>query len=174
MQRRTLLLNGDWDPLGFIDDIRAIKLIVKGKVDIVNVGVGDPVWHDTYAYVNGTMLVPVILRLVKRVTRTIRMSRFSTRTIFRRDGWRCQYCQKVIVGREATIDHVMPKSRGGVTSWTNCVTACHACNRKKMNMTPREAGMVLLTDPHPPSTFISMMEGVSTWHDAWNVFLKRR
>jgi 5-methylcytosine-specific restriction endonuclease McrA len=71
----------------------------------------------------------------------------SRRNILERDGHTCQYCGHF----GDTIDHVHPRSRGGGNSWANCVCACAPCNRKKKNMTPREAGMKLLSQPRRPS-----------------------
>ena len=68
---------------------------------------------------------------------------FSRRNIFKRDRYVCQYCGSQPGSEELTIDHVVPRSQGGVSSWTNCVLACMTCNKRKADRTPEQAGMML-------------------------------
>ena len=75
---------------------------------------------------------------------------FNRRNIFKRDRFTCQYCGKQPDRQELTIDHVMPRSRGGGSSWSNCVLACLGCNRRKADRLPAEAGMKLRNDPVRP------------------------
>jgi 5-methylcytosine-specific restriction endonuclease McrA len=76
---------------------------------------------------------------------------FSRRNLFKRDRFTCQYCGEQPGTEELTIDHVLPRSRGGVSTWENCVLACIECNHRKANMTPAEAGMPLKKDPARPN-----------------------
>lgn len=75
---------------------------------------------------------------------------FTRRNVYRRDGFRCQYCGIKPGPDHLTIDHVVPRSRGGTTTWDNCVTACFRCNATKANRSTRETGMHLRTTPHEP------------------------
>jgi 5-methylcytosine-specific restriction endonuclease McrA len=76
---------------------------------------------------------------------------FSRRNLYRRDGHRCQYCKRREPTGKLSIDHVIPRSRGGPTSWENCVLACVRCNTKKGNRTPKESGLTLLKPPRRPA-----------------------
>jgi 5-methylcytosine-specific restriction endonuclease McrA len=114
------------------------------------------------------------MRVIKRVNRKWRQPRFRKRVLFNRDNWKCQYCNAVLVAKTVTIEHVFPRSRGGTNSWTNCVTACKPCNRKKGNRTPEEAGMKLLSKPVTPSAmdFWDAMKS-NVWHKDWDLFLQK-
>jgi 5-methylcytosine-specific restriction endonuclease McrA len=101
--------------------------------------------------------VPAILRLIKLIRSIYRAGvTFSKRNVFVRDGFRCAYCGS---HRERlSIDHIIPRSRGGRTSFENCVAACKSCNLKKGGRTPSEAGMYLRTKAYQPtiSEFLRM------------------
>ncbi|MCP3859614.1 MAG: HNH endonuclease, partial [Phycisphaeraceae bacterium] len=98
---------------------------------------------------------------------------FSRRNLFLRDRERCQYCGAKPGTRELTIDHVMPRSRGGRTEWTNCVLACGRCNRRKANRTPAEAGLRLHKEPRipPPRFELALLPGKRV---SWEQFLRSR
>lgn len=100
-----------------------------------------------------TLALPTVIRVLNRVKRTPRKSiAFSKKNILRRDNYTCQYCgesQKVL-----TVDHVIPKSRGGKTTWRNVVVACKPCNLKKGNQTAREAGLKLNKKPLKPDYYL--------------------
>ncbi len=142
---RIILLNSDFTFLNTIGWKKAICLVVKEKVEVVKdstrkVGCNDRTFE---------MFVPSILRLV-RLVKTVytRKAAFTAGNLLIRDNHACQYC-----GDKAgplTIEHVFPRSRGGKTSFENCVIACMGCNGKKGNRTPREAGMQLRSTPYPP------------------------
>jgi 5-methylcytosine-specific restriction endonuclease McrA len=94
--------------------------------------------------------------------------------LFNRDNWKCQYCGTKLGWHNITIDHVMPASRGGGTSWLNCVSACRPCNRRKDCKTPDEAGMKLLKKPANP-TALHFWDALKTdcWHEDWDTFVPR-
>ena len=97
---------------------------------------------------------------------------FTRRNLYKRDCFVCQYCAVGFTPRDLTIDHVVPTSRGGAHSWTNCVTSCEACNAKKANRTPQECGLRLLNQPKMPKwTPIAGMLPASR-PDSWGKFLK--
>ncbi len=104
-------------------------------------------WIRTVQY---QIQVPRIIRLLSydRVPRT--SVKFNRRNVFLRDGHRCQYCGQHFPRHQLSLDHVLPRSRGGEDSWENMVCACLTCNVRKGGRTPREAGMHLLTEPHKP------------------------
>lgn len=98
---------------------------------------------------------------------------FSRRNLYRRDGYSCQYCGRRRPPDELSIDHVMPRSRGGKTSWENCVLACVRCNTKKANKTLRESGFMLLRAPSKP-TWSPLLESIPQAHPpSWGKFLDR-
>ena len=132
---QVILLNADYNFLNILHWKRAFALISKGKVEVLKFG--DKVIHDAAGRI---LQIPVVLRLVKLI-RTIYKTRvpFSKKNVFVRDGFRCVYCGTE--GVRFTIDHVTPKSKGGKSSFENCVTSCKPCNNGKGNRTCSEARM---------------------------------
>jgi len=102
--------------------------------------------------------IPSVVRLFRMVRRPPGRLALSRKNVFRRDRYTCQYCGAR--GVELTLDHVTPRSRGGRTTWENLVTACKACNTKKGNRTPEEAGMRLLKRPRAPLYFEVIVLGL--------------
>ena len=138
----VLVLNASYEYLNVTSLRRAIKLLYKDKAEMVEVVEGEMIascHHDHD--------LPSVIRMNYYIRRPYREVPLSRRNLLERDGHVCQYCG----GHGDTIDHIMPRSRGGEDSWTNCVCACAPCNRKKKNMTPEEAEMDLLSVPHKPS-----------------------
>ncbi len=115
------------------------------------------------------MPFPSVIRLSAYIHLPYKNIELSRKNIIRRDGHRCQYCSKS--SPPLTIDHVMPKSRGGSDTWENLVCACVRCNNRKGNRTPEEAGMPLLRRPRKPShiMFIRHIEG--RVKEQWKPFL---
>ncbi len=143
---RVILLNSDYSFLNTISWKKAMCLMAKGKVEVVKASErilesAEKTWK---------MIVPKVLRLVK-IVRTIYRTRvpFSKKNVVYRDESICQYCR--IKHRRLTIDHVVPKSQGGISSFENCVSACKPCNNKKGNRTPRQARMGLMRQPIQPT-----------------------
>lgn len=101
-----------------------------------------------------------------------RQVNFTRRNLYKRDSYTCQYCLIGFMPNELTIDHVVPRSRGGTNDWSNCVTSCEDCNSKKADLTPQESGMVLRTRPRMPKwTPISGMLPAKR-PTSWDKFLK--
>jgi 5-methylcytosine-specific restriction endonuclease McrA len=98
---------------------------------------------------------------------------FSRRNIFRRDRYTCQYCGEQRALRDLTIDHVVPRSREGRSTWENCVVACVSCNSRKANRLPAEAGMRLNREPRRPSWMASIDISRPERQESWNRFLSR-
>ena len=99
---------------------------------------------------------------------------FSRRNLYRRDANTCQYCGRKPGTAELTIDHVLPRSRGGLSSWENCVLACVACNSRKANRLPKEARMHLLTPPKEPRWTPIMEVPVARVRQSWRRFVSDR
>lgn len=117
-------------------------------------------------------LMPSIIRLKKYTPRHNKKNKVYNRgAIFKRDKNTCQYCGKKFQTSELTIDHVMPKSMGGKTSWENCVACCNDCNSKKANRTPKMAQMKLLYKPFKPNiTIWHYYNSLSKKHEDWDLY----
>ncbi len=129
---------------------------------------------DGVAILSGALRVPRIVHL-RRYGRVWRPQvRLSRRNVMLRDGFVCQYCHRRRSTRDLDIDHVLPRSRGGADSWTNLVTACQPCNRRKGRRTPSEAGMPLLARAKAPSWTLAaqLLNGTSCRYQEWDPFLK--
>ncbi|MDO8577798.1 MAG: HNH endonuclease [Dehalococcoidales bacterium] len=139
----VLVLNQSYEPLHVCRVRRAIVLMYENKAEMLENGSG----HLHTA--NLDIPVPSVIRLAIMVRRPHRKDRKMTRfEIFKRDRYKCQYCGKE--SKQLTLDHVMPRFRGGEHTWENVVSACVHCNRIKAGRTPHEARMKLLSQPGPP------------------------
>ena len=143
MNGHVLLLNQDYSALTICSVQRAVVLILLRKAELVEAH------PDRYVRSPSTRLPwPSIVRLKFFVSVPYKKVMLSRQNVFRRDRFTCQYCGQ---GSDLTLDHVVPKSRGGGDTWKNLVTACNPCNNRKGNRTPEEAGMELLTEPGEPN-----------------------
>lgn len=168
----VLLLNADWSPLQFISDIRALRLLLRGKAEVISVDDAPSMWNESYASVSTSLQVPATIRLHFRVNVTPSVSRFRKRILYNRDDWSCQYCSKKLGWGNITVDHVIPKCRGGKTTWKNCVVCCKICNRKKGARLPNEANMQLLKQPcEPRIVHFWNLNDKKNWHKDWETFV---
>ena len=138
---RVLLLNASYEPLQFCTWKRAITLVLKGKA--VAVETMEDWW------LNAKIRMPLVVRMLYYIKIPYKTVPLNRRNLLHRDHNQCQYCGHK--GDPLSIDHVMPRCRGGPTEWENVVTACHRCNVTKGNKTPEEAGMPLARKPFRPS-----------------------
>lgn len=145
---RVLVLNADYTPLNVTSSQRGFNLVFLGKAEVVKSS--DNPFHNGYTnYVR-----PLIIRLLKYITHHVKKMRVNRSRIYRRDGHECGYCGST---KQLTLDHIIPRSRGGENSWTNLVTCCHKCNVRKADRTPQEANMVLRKKPYEPSMFAEVL-----------------
>jgi 5-methylcytosine-specific restriction endonuclease McrA len=163
---QVLVLNATYEPLNVVSVRRAILLLLKEKAEVV---------EATEAWLRSERLalpVPLVIRLVYYVRIPRRFSLpLSRRTVLARDHYTCQYCSAQPGKANLTVDHVLPRSRGGDTRWENVTTACGPCNRRKGNRTPDEAGMPLLRQPRRPRYIaLTLLEGASAPH-VWNKYM---
>ena len=136
---KVLVLNASWEPLNICSWRRAIVLLLKGKAEQIE-------HNGKIIYTNQPL--PTVIRLRSYVKIPYKEISLSRRNVLHRDNYTCQYC--AIKKHDLTIDHIIPRSRGGTDSWDNVIAACLKCNVKKGNRTPREAGMPLLSSPRRP------------------------
>lgn len=146
MPRTTLLLNASYEPLSVISWQRAMTMFFLEKVEVV----AEYEDRDVRS-VSCTFRMPSIVRLLTYVKRRYFGIKFSRQNIYSRDAYTCQYCGKKAPQVELSLDHVVPRVRGGNASWENIVTCCVRCNRRKGGNTPEDAGMKLLSKPYKPS-----------------------
>ena len=164
---QTLVLDQGYAPLKIVSWQRAIQLLTLGKVEVV----------EEYAHeVRSRYLVikvPAVVRMLRGFRRCKKPVKFSRVNIYGRDGYRCQYCGEKCSMGELTYDHVVPRSQGGKTTWTNIVSACSDCNAKKAGRTPEQARMILLAQPRQPIDIPSIVIQVSKDNvpDAWRDYL---
>ena len=138
----VLVLNQNYEPLNICPARRALVLFFKGKVEVVENGAG-LIRTAAAAYP-----LPSVIRLIYLVKRRRHERRLTRFQVFNRDRFACQYCGRET--RELTLDHVIPRHRGGEHVWHNVVSACIPCNRRKAGKSPSEAGMSLIRPPLPP------------------------
>lgn len=142
---RTLLLSQGYEPLATISWQRAISLLTLGKVEVVEEY--DRELRSRYLIIK----MPAVVRLITAFRRHKQKVKFSRHNILARDRWKCQYCGIKVKTQDMTMDHVVPRSQGGVTCWENIVTSCEPCNAKKADRTPQQAGMRLKKQPKRPN-----------------------
>ncbi len=160
---RTLVLNAGFEPLAVVSFKRALVLVMNQKATIVAADADNPVWGT-----HGSFERPSVILLTRYVripsTRLIPVSR---RGVLRRDNQRCAYCG----GSASTIDHVLPRSRGGQDSWENLVACCLRCNNVKGDRTPAEMGWTLRIRPKAPHGTAWLVRGVERPEQQWEPFL---
>ncbi len=142
---RVLVLNATYEPLNVCTVRRALVLLLKGKAEVLEKGKG-LLRSETMELAR-----PDVIRLVSyvRVPRDVHRRRITRRAVLARDDWTCQYCGDTRL--KLTVDHVIPKSKGGGSEWENIVASCAPCNRQKGDRLPREAGMQPKKAPRAPS-----------------------
>ena len=168
IQNKILLLNSDYRVLRFVDWNKALKLLLRNKIDIIDR------WENiSIRTTDGSIILPATIRLKKQVKYHRAKIRFSKNLVKRRDDYTCQYCGKKEDRKKLTIDHVIPVSKGGESSFDNCVTACYKCNNKKNNHLLSETAMTLLMPPRTPRYDIYYgLFPSSIHHPAWRILLK--
>ncbi len=160
---KVLVLNASYEPLNITSWRRAIVLVIKGKAEQVEHN-GKLIYHN--------LPLPTVIRLKHYVRVPYKEIPLTRRNILQRDSHTCQYCG--YAGDGLTLDHVLPRSRGGGDTWENMVTACVRCNVKKGNRTPREANMPLRNSPRRPhsSLYFEVTRQVrSGTHEEWKKYV---
>ena len=136
---KVLVLNASYEPLNITSWRRAVVLLLKGKAEQLE--------HNGH-YIYSDFPLPTVIRLRQYIRIPYKEIPLTRRNVLERDRHTCQYCN--LKGEHLTLDHVIPRSRGGGDAWENLVAACVRCNVKKGNRTPKEASMPLLCKPRKP------------------------
>ncbi|MDP6583894.1 MAG: HNH endonuclease [Anaerolineales bacterium] len=186
---QVLVLNKSWTAVGLASAMRALTLIFTEKAEAIDVdqdkfyNFNFGSWTEAsefkeefekqnYNWIKSALLtiaVPKIIRLVEYNEFRRRVPRLTRRNIFSRDNNTCQYCGRKFKSSDLSIDHIIPKSRGGVLDWPNVACACIKCNVKKADRTPKEAGMKLIRRPKAPEH--SFVFNCKTRHKSWEHFI---
>jgi 5-methylcytosine-specific restriction endonuclease McrA len=165
MNEPVLVLNVNFEPLNVCSTARAMGLLFLGKAETIQNGRG------VIRTPSRVLERPSVIRLNYMVHRPHARVRLSKREIFRRDGYRCQYCGQS--SAHLTLDHVLPRHRGGRYEWGNLVCACPSCNRRKGHHTPQEAGMKLRRLPTEPSaTALYLFGPYLARNQEWSAYLE--
>lgn len=191
LQRSVLVLNRSWTPIAVTTVKRGFSLVFQQRAKIVDTTTFDV--HDFESWLTVASLpaeqapeaaatwvrtASLLIRPPEVVALTLfngvprREIAFSRRNVLRRDGYQCQYCGDRPGISKLSIDHVLPSSRGGGTTWDNCVAACVRCNTRKGAQTPDEAGMELVRNPFRPSWKHSIVLGERV-PESWSRFVAR-
>jgi len=163
---RVLVLNASYEPINVCTVRRATVLLLKQRAEIVERAVGANLHAE-----NLTMPRPVVIRLSTyvRIPRDAHSRKITRRAVFARDRWTCQYCG--IERTTLTVDHVIPRSKGGGSSWDNIVASCAPCNRRKGDRLPARAGMHPLNAPRAPNPNIFVHVATPKIPSAWEQYL---
>lgn len=170
----ALVLNADFRPLSYFPLSlwpwqEAVKAVFLGRVSVVS-EYEDAIIHSP----RFEFRLPSVIAL-KEYAPTHRRPAFTRFNVFLRDRFTCQYCGCRFPTHDLTFDHVIPRSKGGRTSWLNVVTACGSCNLRKGNKLPDAAGMPLIRRPYQPNTFqlqdIGRRFPPNYLHESWRDFL---
>ena len=190
---KVLILNRVWQPVNVVGAKRAFSLLFQDHAQVIDPNEGDFRIYNCDQWVEHclenkpgpnqavmhtvkmALHIPCVLLLRYYDRVPVQEVKFSRQSIFERDGYCCQYTGRVFPPKMLNIDHVIPKHRGGKTTWENVVTSSIHCNTLKANRLPHEAGLKLIRKPSRPKTrpFISSLIG-TRYHKSWSYFLEAR
>ncbi len=167
LQIPVLVLNATYEPINVTPVRRAIVLVLKGVATTE---------EENGSYVRSSyvmMRIPSVIRLTEFRRIPYQTRALSRKNILLRDRYACQFCGLVFPAHELTLDHVVPRSRGGHTDWDNLVACCHSCNNLKGDRLPEEAGLKLLRAPRPFTLHTSrqIMRMLGSSDERWRKYL---
>ena len=167
MQAPVLVLNATFEPINVTAVRRALVLLLKG------VAQAEETNHTEVHSTKKAIQVPSVIRLLSYRHIPQQSRALSRKNILLRDRNTCQYCATVLPSGELTLDHVIPRSRGGSSTWENLVACCHPCNRRKGNQFPLEVGMKLMREPRAFNLHTSrhIMRLMGRSDDKWRKYL---
>ena len=159
-----LVLNATYEPINVCTVRRATVLLLKAKAELIERA------NWSLRSEHTTMPRPMVIRLVSyvNVPRDTHRRKITRRAVFARDGWTCQYCG---ARSNLTVDHVIPRSKGGDSTWENIVASCAPCNRRKGDLMPAQANMVPRHKPRAPNPHVFIHVASPTIPSAWKQWL---
>ncbi len=167
MNGQVLVLNQNYEPLNICAWQRAVSLVYVGKALMLE--------HDSRVLHSPSVTIPMpsVIRIARQIKRPLPEVKLSRQSLMARDRHTCQYCGKR--SKHLTVDHVIPRERGGRHDWDNLVACCMACNNRKRNRTPREADMSLIRKPSRPRfipylSFATMRQALQ--NEVWRDYLE--
>ncbi len=163
MDTNVLVLNQDYQPLSVCSVQRSIKLLFMDKAELLH-----ELPDRKIRTVNEEYTYPSVIRLRRYINISYNRIVLSRRNILKRDNNNCQYCGS---SHDLTIDHIVPRSRGGRDSWENLVAACNECNLQKGDRTPDEADMSLRRDPFRPVHITFFRAVLGSIQENWKPYL---
>jgi len=165
MGGRVLVLNASYEPINVCTVRRAAVLVLKSRAEVLEKGEG--ALHSERLELHR----PCVIRLVRyvRIPRGVHRRKITRKAVLARDAYTCQYCGHQAGG--LTVDHVIPRSRGGTSEWENIVASCAPCNRKKGNRLPREASMHPANRPRAPGPTVFIRIAAPRIPHAWEPYL---
>ena len=166
MNRKVLVLNQDYSPISVCTIQRAFLLTYLNKSELVQ-----PANGHKLRSVSQSFPMPAVIRLNKYVNIPYKGVPLTRQNVFKRDKFKCQYCG---TDKDLTLDHVVPRSKGGKSAWNNLVTACKKCNARKGDSTPEKAQLHLRSKPVRPSYLLFLRESSGTVHEEWQPYLGKR
>lgn len=161
--KKVLLLNSSYEPMTLCSAKKALTLLFLEKAETVE-------WRDKdfIRSVNTKMKCPSIIRLRSKTQTSRGKVQLNRKNIFKRDGFKCGYCGST---KDLTIDHIIPKSKGGKSTWENLVSACCSCNNKKDDKYYYEVGLKLRITPKVPNHIFFLREGIKKMEENWRPYL---
>jgi 5-methylcytosine-specific restriction endonuclease McrA len=162
---RVLVLNASYEPINVCTVRRAAVLVLKERAEMIERSHGE--LHSEHL----ALQRPCVIRLMRyvRIPRDVHRRKITRKAVLARDAWTCQYCGRQATG--LTVDHVIPRSRGGESVWENIVASCAPCNRRKGNRTPHEARMQPARIPKPPGPNVFIRIAAPRVPTAWEQYL---
>lgn len=184
LQDPALVLNRNWQPIMFMPVQTCIVTAMRDMASVMDpenfylLQFEDWLEHEPLGArwiktSSGKIAAPEVIVLKRYGERPPRRINFNRSNLYRRDDWACQYCGDELPRKKLTIEHIVPSSRGGQTSWTNCVAACKKCNGRKADRTPEEAGMPLRKEPRKPNWKVQLRAPKGLLRPSWAPFLAK-
>ena len=161
VMEKVLVLNADYTPLNVTTAFKGFNLVTRGKAEVLKSS------DNPLSAGPKTFIRPLIIRLLNYVKYRVSNLKINRHRLFKRDGYQCTYCGSK---KNLTIDHILPKSKGGRNTWQNLITCCSGCNRIKGDKTPEEAKMTMIFSPYEPSIFSEVIN--PSVENLWKDFKK--
>ncbi len=162
--KSVLVLNQDFTPLTICSVQRAFLLVYLNKAELIN-----DVHGRQLRTVTTSFPFPSVIKIINYVSLPYRGVVLTRHNVFKRDGFTCQYCG---TRSDLTLDHLVPRSKGGKSNWTNLVTACKPCNAKKGDYSLEQSGMRLRKSPTKPSYLVFLKKSMNSFNQDWLPYLE--